>query len=155
MSSHRILTVAFAGAMALVATAPALAQSDREIYERTISLSADICPGHSLDRTTPGVKAVPVGALRVLRERAIVMCPDRRLDASAPAVFYGRAGVYAWNPEVDGAAQLVASKIDAMTRTEDFPPDTLVWDLKGKALNGQTVPAFEPKPGVRLIYKVR
>ncbi|NEL80241.1 MAG: hypothetical protein G3W61_28820, partial [Xanthomonas perforans] len=82
------------------AALPALAQSDRQVVEDMLTRSANVCPGHSTDRTAPTVKAVPVGALRVMLERGLVMCPDRRLDAAAPAVFYGRLGVFAWNPEV-------------------------------------------------------
>ena len=77
-------------ALALSAAAlPAFAQPDREVVEDMLTRSANVCPGHSTDRTSPTVKAVPVGALRVMLERGLVMCPDRRLDAAAPAVFYG------------------------------------------------------------------
>jgi hypothetical protein len=41
--------------------------------------------------------------LRVTPELGLVMCPDRRLDADALAVFYGRLDVFAWNPEVKEA----------------------------------------------------
>ena len=68
-----------------VAAMPAFAQSDREVVEDMVTRSANVCPGHSADRTTPTVKSVPVGALRVMLERGLVMCPDRRLDADAPA----------------------------------------------------------------------
>lgn len=85
-------------ALALSAAAlPAFAQPDREVVEDMLTRSANVCPGHSTDRTSPTVKAVPVGALRVMLERGLVMCPDRRLDAAAPAVFYGRLGVFAWD----------------------------------------------------------
>lgn len=66
--------------LALSAAAlPALAQSDRQVVEDMLTRSANVCPGHSTDRTAPTVKAVPVGALRVMLERGLVMCPDRRL----------------------------------------------------------------------------
>jgi len=48
---------------------PAFAQSDREVVESMVTRSANVCPGHSADRTTPTVKATPVGALRVMLER--------------------------------------------------------------------------------------
>ena len=101
------------------------------------------------------VKAVPVGALRVMLDRGLVMCPDRRLDADAPAVFYGRLGVFAWNPEVAASAAVIVKQIDSMTRKDEYPVETLVWDAKGTALKQRTVPMFEPKPGAAVLYQVR
>ncbi|MFX5937653.1 hypothetical protein ABTE71_20065, partial [Acinetobacter baumannii] len=77
-----------------------------------VTRSANVCPGHSAARTTPTVKMLPVGALRVMLERGLVMCPDRRLDADAPAVFFGRVGVFAWNPELPAGAQVIVKQID-------------------------------------------
>ncbi len=137
------------------AAMPALAQPDRQVAEDMITRSANVCPGHSTDRTSPTVRAVPVGALRVMLERGLVMCPDRRLDAAAPAVFYGRLGVFAWNPEVPAATTVIVKQIGNMTRNDDYPVETLVWDAKGTALKQQTVPMFEPRPGAAVLYKVR
>ncbi|MBG3850502.1 hypothetical protein ABQZ69_12290 [Xanthomonas sp. WHRI 8391] len=137
------------------AALPALAQPDRQVVEDMLTRSANVCPGHSTDRTSPTVKAVPVGALRVMLERGLVMCPDRRLDAAAPAVFYGRLGVFAWNPEVAASSAVIVQQIGNMTRNEDYPVETLVWDAKGTALKQQTVPMFEPRPGAAVLYKVR
>ena len=143
-------------ALALSAAAlPAFAQPDREVVEDMLTRSANVCPGHSTDRTSPTVKAVPVGALRVMLERGLVMCPDRRLDAAAPAVFYGRLGVFAWNPEVPAAKTVIVKQIGTMTRSEDYPVETLVWDAKGTALTQQTVLMFEPRPGAAVLYKMR
>jgi len=133
----------------------AFAQADREVAANMVTRAANVCPGHSAERTTPTVKKVPVGALRVMIDRGLVMCPDRRLDASAPAVFYGRVGVFAWNPETADAAAVIVSKIDEMTRKDDYPVETLVWDAKGNALTQQTVPAFEARPGAAVLYKLR
>ncbi|OZI31228.1 hypothetical protein CAL29_25200 [Bordetella genomosp. 10] len=141
-------------ALALCAASTAFAQSDREVVESTVARSANVCPGHSKDRTTPTVKLVPVGGLRVLLDKGLVMCPDRRLDADAPAVWYGQWGVYAWNPEVADAGKVVAAQIDKMTRDESFPTDTLVWGPKGEELKNRTVPAFEPRPGAAVRVKV-
>lgn len=137
------------------AALPALAQSDRQVAEDMITRSANVCPGHSAERTTPTVKAVPVGALRVMLDRGLVMCPDRRLDADAPAVFYGRLGVFAWNPEVKASSAVIVKQIDAMTRKDEYPPETLVWDATGTALKQRTVPMFEPKPGAAVLYQIR
>ncbi|MFS8428059.1 hypothetical protein EIQ28_07525 [Xanthomonas campestris pv. plantaginis] len=137
------------------AALPAFAQPDRQVVEDMLTRSANVCPGHSTDRTSPTVKAVPVGALRVMLERGLVMCPDRRLDAAAPAVFYGRLGVFAWNPEVPASSAVIVKQIGTMTRNEDYPVETLVWDAKGTALKQQTVPMFEPRPGAAVLYKVR
>ncbi|MCC5086714.1 hypothetical protein [Xanthomonas campestris] len=143
-------------ALALSAAAlPAFAQPDRQVVEDMLTRSANVCPGHSTDRTAPTVKAVPVGALRVMLERGLVMCPDRRLDAAAPAVFYGHLGVFAWNPDVAASSAVIVKQIGNMTRSEDYPVETLVWDAKGKALAQQTVPMFEPRPGAAVLYKVR
>lgn len=137
------------------ATLPTFAQSDRQVAEDMVTRSANVCPGHSTERTTPTVKAVPVGALRVMRDRGLVMCPDRRLDADAPAVFYGRIGVFAWNPEVAAASAVIVQQIGAMTRKDEYPVETLVWDAKGAPLKQRTVPAFEPRPGAAVLYKIR
>jgi len=83
------------------------------------------------------------------------MCPDRRLSVDAPAVFYGRVGVFQWNPDVKEATAVIIKKIDAMTRKDEFPPDTLVWDVRGNELKLQTVPAFEPKPGAAVLYRIQ
>nr|WP_236112634.1 hypothetical protein [Pseudomonas asturiensis] len=120
-----------------------------------VTRSANVCPGHSAERTTPTVKSVPVGALRVMLDRGLVMCPDRRLDADAPAVFFGRVGVFEWNPEVPESAGVITKQIDAMTRKDEYPSDTLVWDATGRPLAQRTVPAFEPKPGAAVLYRVR
>ncbi|MDP9901296.1 hypothetical protein [Variovorax ginsengisoli] len=142
--------------LALSAAAfPALAQSDRQVVEAMMTRSANVCPGHSTERTLPTVKAVPVGALRVMLDRGLVMCPDRRLDADAPAVFYGRVGVFGWNPEVAASSAVIVKQIDAMTRKDEYPPDTLVWDAKATPLQQRTVPAFEPKPGAAVLFKIR
>ncbi|MDR6674739.1 hypothetical protein J2Y70_003365 [Xanthomonas translucens] len=144
-------------AMLALSTAalPAFAQPDRQVVEDMVTRSANVCPGHSTERTTPTVKAVPVGALRVMLERGLVMCPDRRLDAEAPAVFYGRLGVFAWNPDVAASSGVIVKQIGSMTRSDEFPTETLVWDSKGTALKQQTVPMFEPRPGAAVLYKVR
>lgn len=141
-------------ALATVA-ASAQAQSDRQVVEDMVTRSANVCPGHSTERTTPTVKSVPVAALRVMLDRGLVMCPDRRLDADAPAVFYGRVGVFAWNPEVSASKKVIAHQIDVMTRKDEYPAETLVWDEQGKPLEQRTVPAFEPKPGAAVLYKIR
>lgn len=131
------------------------AQSDSQVVEDMVIRSANVCPGHSADRTTPTVKKVPVGALRVMLDRGLVMCPDRRLDADAPAVFYGRVGVFAWNPEVAASSEVISEQIDAMTRKDEYPTDTLVWDAEGEPLEQRTVPAFEAKPGAAVLYQIR
>ncbi|WP_242691095.1 hypothetical protein [Lysobacter enzymogenes] len=141
-SSARLALAVFA----LLAAGAAQAQSDAEVYESAIAQSASVCPGHSKERTTPGVRAVPVGALRVLAQHRYTMCPDRRLDKATPAVWYGKAGVFAWNPEVEGAAKLIARQVDAMTRKQEFPVETVVWKADGSAATGAVVPMFEARP---------
>lgn len=39
---------------------------------------------------------------------------------------------------------VIVKQIDTMTRNEEYPAETLVWDAKGTALKQQTVPMFEP-----------
>lgn len=70
-------------------------------------------------------------------------------------MFYGRLGVFAWNPEVPASSAVIVKQIGNMTRNEDYPVETLVWDAKGTALKQQTVPMFEPRPGAAVLYKVR
>lgn len=144
---------ALALAFALVQTATGVrAESDAQVYENALERAARICPGHSSERTTPGIKAIQVGALRVLAKREVTLCPDRRLDAATPVVWYGSAGVYAWNPEATGSVAVLATKVDAMTRKEEFPVETLVWNADGSQAKGVTVPAFEPRPRPAAAY---
>jgi hypothetical protein len=70
-------------------------------------------------------------------------------------VFYGRDGVFEWNPEVPASVEVIAKQIDAMTRKDEYPSDTLVWDAKDMPLEQRTVPAFEPKPGAAVVYQIR
>ena len=50
---------------------------------------------------------------------------------------------------------MIVKQIDAMTRKDEYPQDTLVWSAKGDALKQHTVPAFEAKPGAAVLYHVR
>ena len=129
-----------------LATASAYAQSDAAVLESATSNSAEVCPGYSVERARPGLRAIPVGALRVLAAQRIVLCPDRRLESDYPVVWYGGARVYTWNPEAAGAVELLTRQVDGMTRKQDFPVETLVWAKDGSAASGVTVPAFEPRP---------
>lgn len=134
----------------ILLAAPLLARaSDAEVYERSIEEAGYVCPGHSVERTTPGVRGVPVGALHVLQKRGYLLCPDRRLEASTAVIWYPQYGVFTWNPEQPASVKAVAAKIDELTRSESFPTETMVWDAKGKPLKGQTVPMFEPRPEAR------
>lgn len=130
----------------LVLTGTAYAQSDTTTYEATLERSSAICPGHSKDRTTPGVRAVKVDALRVLLKNDVILCPDRRLDAEMPVVWYGAVKVLAWNPEAKGSIAVLAEKADAMTRKEEFPGATLVWKTDGSEAKGVTVPSADVRP---------
>ena len=147
---HRFLLGAAACVVALCATAPAMAQSDREVLENADAYSASVCPDYSKDVSMPMLRGVPVGALRVLAQRGIVLCQHPQLAPDAPVVWYGQYGVYAWNPYVDGAATQLVAAIDKMTREESFPQQMLVWDTNGVRLTGRTIPAFQLRPGARL-----
>ncbi|WP_052772869.1 hypothetical protein [Luteimonas sp. FCS-9] len=133
----------------LLAATAAHARSDREVAERAIAAAADVCPGHANERTSPTVRAVPVGALRVLAEHGAVLCPDRRLEGAAVA-FYPRYGVFTWNPDVPASAKALVQVVDTITRSEDFPDKTAVWNAAGTPLQGQVVPMFEPRPNAPL-----
>lgn len=132
-------------AFALIASG-AHAESDLQVYENASARAARICPGFSTERATPGIKAIQVGALRVLAERQVTLCPDRRLDAATPVAWYGRDSVFVWNPEATGAVAVLATRVDAMTRTQEFPVETLVWKADGSEAKGVTLPSFERRP---------
>ncbi|QDI05241.1 hypothetical protein E4A48_17520 [Xanthomonas cerealis pv. cerealis] len=70
-------------------------------------------------------------------------------------MFYGRLGVFAWNPDVKAGSTVIVKQVGSMTRNAEYPTETLVWNAKGTALTRQTVPTFEPKPGAAVLYKVR
>ncbi len=141
----RSLSLSALAALCVVA-APAFAQSDRTTFDQTVARTAQHCPGHNTEVTGPGLRKVSISALRVLLAQRILVCPDRRLDAEAPVVWYGGDRVFAWNPDIDGAIDTLAEQIGGMTRTEAFPTQTLVWSIDGTALESQTVPAFEARP---------
>lgn len=135
---------------ALLCLSPLAQASDNEDYERSIAQTAQACPGHSKENTVPGVRGVPVGAIRVLQQHEYVLCPDRRIEGDAAVVFYPTYGVFTWNPEKPASVNAVSTVVDQLTRNEAFPSETMVWDASGKPLKGQTVPAFEPKPNAPL-----
>ncbi|MBW8810945.1 hypothetical protein [Lysobacter capsici] len=130
----------------MLAIAPAAhAQKDRQVYDAAIARSAEVCPDHSAERTRPGVTAVPAASLKALEERKIALCPDRRLDSTTPVVWYGREGVFAWNPSAGGVGKLLAGKVTAQVRSGEFPSQTVVWKANGKLAEGALVPAFRRK----------
>ncbi|WP_152669983.1 hypothetical protein [Lysobacter capsici] len=140
-SSLSLTSLALMLAMAPVAHA----QKDRQVYDAAMARSAEACPDHSTERTRPGVTAVAAASLKALEERKFVLCPDRRLDTTTPVVWYGREGVFAWNPSAGGAAKLLAGKVTAQVRSGDFPSQTVVWKSNGKLAEGALVPAFRRK----------
>ncbi|MEH6417143.1 hypothetical protein [Pseudomonas sp. CGJS7] len=129
----------------VVTALPAHAQKDRQVYEDAIARSAEVCPDHSNDRTRPGVTAVPAAALKTLLSRDMALCPDRRLDSTTPVVWYGKQGVFAWNPVVKGAPKVLAARVVAATRGDDFPKETVVWKANGKLAEGALVPSFRKR----------
>lgn len=147
----RLLALVSVAVLAQAAT-DVRAESDAQVYENAIERSARLCPGHSTERSTPGIKAIQVGALRVLAKRDVTLCPDRRLDAAMPVAWYGGARVYAWNPEATGAVAVLAIRVDAMTRKDEFPLDTRVWNANGSEARGVTVPALELAPRAAAAY---
>lgn len=150
---NRHIWLRLAMATTLCAVGAARAQSDARTYEATLERSSVICPGHSKDRTTPGVRAVRVDALRVLLKHDVILCPDRRLDAEMPVVWYGAVKVLAWNPEAKGSTAVLAEKVNAMARGEDFPGAILVWKGDGSEAKGAIVPSVDvrPRTTVRII----
>ncbi|PBJ82288.1 hypothetical protein CMZ84_08840 [Lysobacteraceae bacterium NML93-0399] len=134
----------------LCLAASAHAQSDREVAERAIETAARVCPGHADATTGPTVRAIPVGALRVLAQQGAVLCPDRRLEGDIAVVFSPDYGVFRWNPDVPSSSSALAQVLDTITRSEEFPVETAVWDAEGEPLREQVVPMFEPRPNAPL-----
>ncbi|BAV98321.1 hypothetical protein [Lysobacter enzymogenes] len=115
---------------------------DNATHAAAMARSAETCPEHSDARTRPGVAAVPAAALKVLESRGYALCPDTRLDTTTPVVWYGKQGVFAWNPSSAGAIKVLAAQAAAFARSEEFPPGTVVWRANGKLAEGALVPAF-------------
>ncbi|MGJ7902052.1 hypothetical protein [Lysobacter sp. 1R34A] len=135
----------FATGLGLAMAAASAAQAapgDRQVYEAAIARASRVCPDHSPERTGPGIKGIPVAALRVIEQRNYTLCPDRRLDSQTPVVWYGREGVFAWNPAARGSAKLLAGKAAAYAKDQSFPSQTVVWKPNGKLAEGALVPAF-------------
>jgi len=125
--------------------AKANANADRAVYQAVIDRSSRVCPDHSAERTGPAVRSIPASALRMIEQRDFVLCPDLRLDTQTPVVWYGRQGVFAWNPQARGAVKLLADKAGGYARANDFPKDTVVWKPSGKIADGALVPSFRGK----------
>jgi len=115
---------------------------DNAAYTAALARSAETCPEHSDARTRPGVLAVPTAALKVLESRGYALCPDTRLDITTPVVWYGKQGVFAWNPASAAATKVLGAQVAAYARSEEFPPGTVVWKASGKLAEGALVPAF-------------
>ena len=118
---------------------------DNATYTAALARSAETCPEHSEQRTRAGVVAVPVAALKVLESRGYALCPDSRLDTTTPVVWYGKQGVFAWNPASGGAVKVLAAQAAAYARSEEFPAATVVWKSNGKLAEGALVPSFRKR----------
>lgn len=118
---------------------------DNATYTAALARSAETCPEHSDQRTRPGVVAVPAAALKVLESRGYALCPDTRLDTTTPVVWYGKQGVFAWNPASAGAPKILAAQAAAYARSEEFPSATVVWKSNGKLAEGALVPSFRKR----------
>lgn len=118
---------------------------DNAAYTAALARSAEVCPEHSDQRTRPGVVAVPAAALKALESRGYALCPDTRLDTTTPVVWYGKQGVFAWNPGSAGAPKILAAQAAAYARSEEFPASTVVWKSNGKPAEGALVPAFRKR----------
>lgn len=118
---------------------------DNATYTAAMARSAETCPEHSDARTRPGVAAVPAAALKVLESHGYALCPDTRLDSTTPVVWYGKQGVFAWNPASGGAPKILAAQAAAYARNEDFPAATVVWKSNGKLAEGALVPSFRKR----------
>ncbi|WP_408950044.1 hypothetical protein [Lysobacter sp. Hz 25] len=137
----QIFATCFGWALAAASVAQA-APGDRQVYDEAIARASRVCPDHSPERTGPGIRSIPVAALRVIEQRNYTLCPDRRLDSQTPVVWYGREGVFAWNPGARGAVKLLAGKAAAYAKDKSFPSQTVVWKPNGKLAEGALVPAF-------------
>lgn len=124
------------------AAAPA---KDNAAHAAAMARSAETCPEHSDARTRPGVAAVPAAALKVLESHGYALCPDTRLDTTTPVVWYGKQGVFAWNPANGAATKVLAAQAAAYARSDEFPSATVVWKANGKLAEGALVPAFRKR----------
>jgi hypothetical protein len=131
---------------ALLAAAPLTVHaSEAQTYEAFIDYAGQICPGHSKERTAPGIRNVKIEALQVLAKRGYFLCPDRRIENPGAVVWYADPGVFEWNPESPASVKALREITDKLTRSEDFPNALTVWDAGGREVKNQTVPAFEPR----------
>ncbi|MBR0344587.1 MAG: hypothetical protein IJI03_04915, partial [Rudaea sp.] len=116
----------------LLAAAPlTLRANEAQTYEAFIDYAGQICPGHSKERTTPGIRNVKIEALQVLAKRGYFLCPDRRIENPGAVVWYADPGVFEWNPESPASVKALREITDKLTRSEDFPNALTVWDAGG------------------------
>ena len=52
-------------------------------------------------------------------------------------------------PADAGAIDVLKTQVDAMSRSDDFPAETLVWAADGKAVTGAVAPPFEARLFIR------
>lgn len=140
MRGTALLSVVLFAAVPLASVA-----SEAETYDAYVDYAAQVCPGHSKERTTPGIRNVKIEALWVLAKRGYFFCPDRRIESPAAVVWYANDGVFEWNPDSQASVKALREITDKLTRSEEFPTAVTVWDANGKELTGQTVPTFEPR----------
>jgi len=131
---------------ALFAIAPmGLKADERQTYDGFIDYAARICPGHSKDRTTPGIRNVRIESLWVMAKLGYFLCPDRRVESPMAVIFYADRGVFTWNPDSPASVNALRDVTGMLSRSEDYPNSLTVWDADGKELTNQVVPAFTPR----------
>ena len=119
--------------------------SDREVKEEMVRRASLFCSGFSNERALPGINGVKVDALRVMLSHNYSMCPDRRLADNVGVIWNSNYGVFLWNPTNSKSVAAVSKKADELTHSMDFPNQLSVFDLDGKPLKNQIVPAFQPR----------
>ncbi len=130
--------------MFLALAASTAQATEAETRDALYELSAKHCIYHSKATVQPAVQALTAETLQILPKRQIVFCPNPKLGSNLAVVWYGEHKSIVWNPEVQGAVELLAKKLDEMSRNDQFPPGVEPWYADGtQPKPGTNVPGFD------------
>jgi len=137
-----LFTVLSSGLLAAVIPWAAHANEEQD-YDALIDQSANICPNYSGKSGAPALHSFKIETIRFIPRRHVYLCPDSKLTAATPVVWYGDRKVLVWNPEISGATDQAKALLNHMIGDDTFPTNLTVVDASGKPVTGHLIPSFE------------
>ncbi len=116
------------------------------IHQEFIDHAARVCPVHSKDHATPGIRNVKTKTLQTMKKFGYFLCPDRRIKNPMAVIFYADRRVFTWNPESPDSVRALRQVTDKLARSQNYPNGLMAWDARGNELTGQLMPRLELRP---------